>query len=456
MAKVGLWLKGAKGKLAGTVLSTSRGVTTVRENVTPSNPNTESQTLQRARFKLISQIAAAVSDAIAIPYSNGLTPRNRFVALNMGTVTAVRGIRYSAGQAPENYVEASCVLSNLQLTDSTRGLAGVNASREDGVSKVYLDNTSQNANLSHVIYNIFVKNRENTLTFVKSVTGQKGNDYTFTASVALPEDGDIVILAYGVRIVNEKAFAKYGNIIVESGIDFAQLIATNKMAATDIQLTRTRGVELPMGATHTLVIPDGYYGVYFSSRPKDGCTITARVLNEQGIAEEEYTESFACKKGKRILFVVKPNTGYRLKNRIEFYQGEAIERGIESWDEDEFTLVADNNIDFAMLCEEDYGEMVAMAKKTDVPSEYIDNVVGVNSLDQNGVLVRQGSSVNLVARSSALNGTYKFKGWTLPRDTTPTDEEYLNIGTSYRVTAGKETDGIQRWEYFAWYEPVNQ
>lgn len=455
MAKVGLWLKGAKGKLAGTVLSTSRGVTTVRENVTPSNPNTESQTLQRARFKLISQIAAAISDAIAIPYSKGLTPRNRFVALNMGTVTAVNGIRYNNGQA-ENYVQASCVLTNLQLTDSNRGLSGVNASREEGVSKVYLDNTSQNANLTHVVYNIFVKNRENTLAFVKSAVGEKGSDYSFTANVKLPEDGDIVILAYGVRYVNEKAYAKYGNIIVESGIDFAQLLATNKLAASDVQLTRTRGVELPMGATHSLVIPEGYYGVYFSSRPKNGCTITARVLNEQGIAEEEYTESFACKKGKRILFVVKPNTGYRLKNRIEFYQGEAIERGIESWDEDEFTLTADYNIDFAILCEENYGEMVAMAKKTDAPSEYIDNVVGVNSLDQNGVLVRQGSSVNLVARSSALNSTYKFKGWTLPRDTTPTDEDYLNIGTSYRVIAGKETNGIQRWEYFAWYEPVNQ
>lgn len=455
MAKVGLWLKGAKGKLAGTVLSTSRGVTTVRENVTPSNPNTESQTLQRARFKLISQIAAAISDAIAIPYSKGLTPRNRFVALNMGTVAAVNGIRYTNGQA-ENYVQASCVLTNLQLTDSNRGLSGVNASREEGVSKVYLDNTSQNANLTHVVYNIFVKNRENTLAFVKSAVGEKGSDYSFTANVSLPEDGDVVILAYGVRYVNEKAYAKYGNIIVESGIDFAQLLATNKLAASDVQLTRTRGVELPMGATRTLVIPEGYYGVYFSSRPKNGCTITARVLNEQGTAEEEYTESFACEKGKHILFVVKPNTGYRLKNRIEFYQGEAIERGIESWDEDEFTLVADNNIDFAMLCEEDYGEMGVQAKKTDNPSEYINNVVGVNTFDQNGVLVRQGSSVNLVARSSALNGTYKFKGWTLPRDTTPADEDYINISTSYRVTAGAKTGGIQRWDYLAWYEPVNQ
>lgn len=455
MAKVGLWLKGAKGKLAGTVLSTSRGVTTVRENVTPSNPNSESQTLQRARFKLISQIAAAISDAIAIPYSKGLTPRNRFVALNMGTVTAVNGIRYTNGQA-ENYVQASCVLTNLQLTDSNRGLSGVNASREEGVSKVYLDNTSQNANLTHVVYNIFVKNRENTLAFVKSVVGEKGSDYSFTANVSLPEDGDIVILAYGVRYVNEKAYAKYGNIIVESGIDFAQLLATNKLAASDVQLTRTRGVELPMGATHSLVIPEGYYGVYFSSRPKDGCTITARVLNEQGSAEEEYTESFACKKGKRILFVVKPNTGYRLKNRIEFYQGETFERGIESWDEDEFTLVADYNIDFAMLCEEDYGEMTAFATRTDDPGDYINNVVGVGSFDQNAVLVRQGSSVNLVARPTALNGKYKFKGWTYPRDTAPSDEDYINIGTSYRVTAGAESSGTQRWDYYAWYEPVNQ
>lgn len=454
MAKVGLWLKGAKGKLAGTVLTTSRGVTTVRENVTPSNPNTESQTLQRARFKLISQIAAAVSDAIAIPYSKGLTPRNRFVALNMGSVTAVKGIRYST-EGSETYIEASCVLTNLQLTDSTRGLSGVNASREEG-GKVYLDNNSQNANLSHVVYNIFVKNRENTLSFVKSVIGKKGSDYTFSAPVALPEDGDIVILAYGVRIVNEKAYAKYGNIIVESGIDFAQLIASNKLAATDVQLTRTRGVELPMGAEHTLIIPDGYYGVYFSSRPKGGCTIEARVLNEQGVAEETYTESFACEKGKRILFVVKPNVGYRLVKRIDFYQGEAFEREIEGWDEDSFTLSADSNIDFAMVCEEYYEDFLVQARKTDAPSQNINNVAGVGSIDTESAYVRQGQSVMLYARLAALNNTYRFKGWTKPMDDAPSDEDFLSTTTPFTVTAGVSESNPNPWDYFAWFEPVNE
>lgn len=453
MAKVGLWLKGAKGKLAGTVLSTSRGVTTVRENVTPSNPNTESQTLQRARFKLISQIAAAVSDAIAIPYSKGLTPRNRFVALNMGTVTAVRGIRYTAGQTPENYVEASCVLPNLQLTDSTRGLSGINASREEG-GKVYLDNNSQNANLSHVVYNIFVKNRESTLSFVKSVIGKKGSDYTFTAATTLPEDGDVVILAYGVRIVNEKAYAKYGNIIVESGIDFAQLIATNKLAATDIQLTRTRGVELPMGATHTLIIPEGYMGVYFSSRPKDGCTISARVEGEA----EAHTDSFAVEKGKRVTFNVKANTGYHLKNRIDFYQGEAIVSDVDDNKEITFTESANFNIDFAISCEEYYGEMFTDARKIDNPSQWISGVTGVNRLapDSQVAVVREGESVMLYAAVSALNGTYKFKGWTRPMDDAPTENDWISQSPGFQVTAGVAEDNNDPWAYYAWYEPVNE
>lgn len=454
MAKVGLWLKGAKGKLAGTVLSTSRGVTTVRENVTPSNPNTESQTLQRARFKLISQIAAAVSDAIAIPYSNGLTPRNRFVALNMGTVTAVKGIRYTAGQEPETYIEASCVLTNLQLTDSNRGLSGVNASRENGLNRVYLDNTSQNANLTHVVYNIFVKNRENTLTFVSSVVGKKGNDYTFTAAAALPEDGDIVILAYGVRYVNEKAFAKYGNIIVESGIDFAQLIATNKMAANDVQLTRTRGVELPMGAEHTLVIPEGYMGVYFSSRPKDGCTISARVEGKT----EAHTDSFAVERGKRVTFNVKANTGYLLKNRIDFYQGEAYVREIDDNKEITFTESADYNIDFAMTCEEFYGEMATFAKFTDNPSKYIDGVTGVNVLapEAQVAVVREGDNVMLYARPLVLNSTYQFKGWTRPMDDAPTEQDILSTSPGFRVIAGVPEGNAQPWDYYAWYEPLNE
>lgn len=50
MAKSGFWLRGAKGKLAGTVLYSSGGSTVQREIVTPKNPQSDNQMRQRATF----------------------------------------------------------------------------------------------------------------------------------------------------------------------------------------------------------------------------------------------------------------------------------------------------------------------------------------------------------------------------------------------------------------------
>lgn len=50
MAKSGFWLRGAKGKLAGTVLYHGKGGTYQREIVTPTNPRTDGQIAQRIKF----------------------------------------------------------------------------------------------------------------------------------------------------------------------------------------------------------------------------------------------------------------------------------------------------------------------------------------------------------------------------------------------------------------------
>ena len=49
MAKTGLWLFGAGGRLAGaTIYSKANGQTIIRHNTTPRNPQTEAQQVQRA------------------------------------------------------------------------------------------------------------------------------------------------------------------------------------------------------------------------------------------------------------------------------------------------------------------------------------------------------------------------------------------------------------------------
>lgn len=50
MAKTGFWLRGAKGKLAGSTIYRGKGGTVMREIVSPTNPKTKKQMRQRAIF----------------------------------------------------------------------------------------------------------------------------------------------------------------------------------------------------------------------------------------------------------------------------------------------------------------------------------------------------------------------------------------------------------------------
>lgn len=55
MAKVGFWLRGSKGKLAGATVYQQNGETVIREVVSPSNPKTERQILQRIIMHTVMQ-----------------------------------------------------------------------------------------------------------------------------------------------------------------------------------------------------------------------------------------------------------------------------------------------------------------------------------------------------------------------------------------------------------------
>lgn len=63
MAKVGsLYLKGAKGKLAGATLYQSNGQTIIRDVVTPTNPKTEKQIIQRVIMHTVGQAYSLMSE----------------------------------------------------------------------------------------------------------------------------------------------------------------------------------------------------------------------------------------------------------------------------------------------------------------------------------------------------------------------------------------------------------
>lgn len=111
MAKVGFWLKGARGKLAGSVLANSPTGTIIRENKVGANPKTMSQAVQRACFATASKTSGALKAVVESAFDgakNGEESRRAFVALAVETLKA----QYTRGTQALHLVGKN---SNLQV-----------------------------------------------------------------------------------------------------------------------------------------------------------------------------------------------------------------------------------------------------------------------------------------------------------------------------------------------------
>lgn len=72
------------GKLGSSVFAISGGEQIVREyNPNVSNPSTDAQVAQRAKLKLMSQLAASLSSALAFRKNGLVSARNQFVSKNI-------------------------------------------------------------------------------------------------------------------------------------------------------------------------------------------------------------------------------------------------------------------------------------------------------------------------------------------------------------------------------------
>lgn len=93
MKLTGILGKGS-GKLGSSVFAISGGEQIVREyNPRVSNPKTDAQVEQRAKFKLLSQLAMVFADYNTFKKDGLVSRRNQFVSANMPAVT------YSNGEA---------------------------------------------------------------------------------------------------------------------------------------------------------------------------------------------------------------------------------------------------------------------------------------------------------------------------------------------------------------------
>lgn len=242
-----------KGKVGSMVYSVTGGQMIARAyqpNV--ANPNTQAQVDQRAKMKLMSQIAAALAPVIVIPKEGLKSSRNLFIKKNFDNVSAESGV-------------AQLTYENLQLTNGNAGLPAIVISRDpsSGVS-VYLEERCDAA-VSRVVYILYRKTSENTLQYVQSIIVEAaGSEGTFPGTLVYMT-GDIVVFAYGMKDLNAKATAKYADYSVTSGEDIARLALTRNISMSDYQFTRTRGTTLFAGENESVVVGDNQSRVYVTA-----------------------------------------------------------------------------------------------------------------------------------------------------------------------------------------------
>lgn len=220
------------GKLGNTVFRTSGGVQVVAQyqpNV--ANPSTTAQVNQRAKMKLLSQVAAALSPAIVIPKEGNVSSRNLFIKRNFKQASATSGV-------------AQLSYENLQLTNGNAGLPNIVASRNGSTAINVALNGNASAAVDRVVYVEYRKSDENHLQYVGSqiisVGGENGNFPAVLPYVAQ----DAVIFAYGMKAMDDKAKAIYDDYQAESGLDIARLVMHRNITYSNTQFTQTRGTTL--------------------------------------------------------------------------------------------------------------------------------------------------------------------------------------------------------------------
>lgn len=244
----------ATGKLGNSVYAISCGEQVVREyNPHVANPNSAGQVNTRSKLKLMSQLSAAMAPVIAIPRQGLKSPRNLFVKKNHSLVSVVQG-------------NSQISYENIQLTNGSTALPAVALERIAGNKMTMALKESAPADISRVVYSVFIKTSENKLQLVSSlVVNTAGVNRDFATEIA-DNSGDVVVYAYGMKDLNAAATAKYLNYGVQTGTDVANLIATRKLTTSDMALTETRGTTIFSGESENIAPDPNQRVVYIAAQ----------------------------------------------------------------------------------------------------------------------------------------------------------------------------------------------
>lgn len=218
-----------KGKVADVVMTVRNGRQIVRKyqpNV--YNPSTPGQIAQRAKLKLISQLAAVMAPIIAIPRKGNVSARNLFIKKNISDVSFVDS-------------DAEINLQNVQITNSVVALPSVDLSTAGGNLVARLAEVDPSLNVDRMVYSIFEIQDDNRLRFLTSyVQENAGVDGRYQVEIDV-QANKMLLLAYGMRDNTDAAKAKFYDMSVIDATWVGRVVTSRSLTETDITLTETRG-----------------------------------------------------------------------------------------------------------------------------------------------------------------------------------------------------------------------
>lgn len=226
----------ASKRIGNAVFATIAGNTIAREyNPNVTNPNTESQRDTRSRFKLLSQLSAAMAPAIAIRRDGLVSARNQFTSVNFPFTMWEDDV-------------ASINLNAVQLTKSTKSLSSFSADRTGNDVVVKLDDNSAEV-LDNVVYVEFLKNDNNVLELVDSTTVRDAGDLGQFLGHLKKVSGTVIFYAYGIKFLNSSILTKFADMQTPSAAQVAMLLTSSSANMSSVALTQTNGLTLEASDT---------------------------------------------------------------------------------------------------------------------------------------------------------------------------------------------------------------
>lgn len=228
MKQYGILGKGS-GKLGSSVFAISGGEQIVRQyNPVVSNPNTPAQVAQRAKLKLMSQIAADLAPVLAIPKDGLKSARNQFVSKNIGNAT------FAENTAEVDY-------EKLQITGGSAAMPELgNVDYADGHVTGALASAAPE-DITAVVYCVFKLDSKMQLSLqASSVIETAGAGRTFPFDMEVQGE-TLIVYAYGLKTGTTGFDMKYEDYEIGDATDVARLVTTRAIKKTSSALTVTVG-----------------------------------------------------------------------------------------------------------------------------------------------------------------------------------------------------------------------